>query len=249
MRPNLVIVGVHKCGTTALHNYLGLHPQVFMSRTKELNFFVEELNWSRGLEWYEPRFDQRAAEEGVRVFGESSPSYANYPKVQGVAERMASTIPDAKLIFMVRDPVERVISHYRMERARGPAQRSLVDSALKHFRNPFVKQSMYWLQLRQFVEHFPMSRIMVLSQEELLEARRRTLRRAFEFIEVDPTFDHPEFDELHNTTDGREIAAFGARAALPQLPEDLRWRLIEHLRPDIDEFRAHLGLGFEEWCV
>jgi hypothetical protein len=73
--PNLIIVGGLKCGTTSIHHYLGLHPQVQMSKPKELNFFVEHLNWDLGLDWYRGRFDER-----FPVRGESSPHYTNLPR-------------------------------------------------------------------------------------------------------------------------------------------------------------------------
>ncbi len=57
--PNLIIIGGLKCGTTSIHHYLGLHPEIQMSKPKELNFFVEELNWDLGLDWYASRFDDR----------------------------------------------------------------------------------------------------------------------------------------------------------------------------------------------
>ena len=67
--PNLIIIGGLKCGTTSIHHYLGLHPEIQMSKPKELNFFVEELNWDLGLDWYASRFDDR-----FKVRGESSPA-------------------------------------------------------------------------------------------------------------------------------------------------------------------------------
>ena len=79
--PNLIIIGGLKCGTTSIHHYLGLHPEIQMSKPKELNFFVEELNWDLGLDWYASRFDDR-----FKVRGESSPHYTNLPRFDGVAE-------------------------------------------------------------------------------------------------------------------------------------------------------------------
>ena len=81
--PNLIIIGGLKCGTTSIHHYLGLHPEIQMSKPKELNFFVEELNWDLGLDWYASRFDDR-----FKVRGESSPHYTNLPRFDGVAERI-----------------------------------------------------------------------------------------------------------------------------------------------------------------
>src|SRR5689334_23609212 len=88
--PNLIILGGLKCGTTSLHHYLNLHPQIAMSRPKELNFFVEELNWELGSDWYTSHFDPDAD-----VRGETSPHYTNRPRFEGVAERLAETAPDA----------------------------------------------------------------------------------------------------------------------------------------------------------
>src|ERR671910_329669 len=98
--PNLIIIGGLKCGTTSIHHYLGLHPEVQMSKPKELNFFVEELNWALGLDWYASRFDDR-----FKVRGESSPHYTNQPRFDGVAERIKQHCPDAKLLYMVRDQI------------------------------------------------------------------------------------------------------------------------------------------------
>src|SRR5687767_4299497 len=96
--PNLVVIGGLKCGTTSLHHYLNLHPEVEMSRPKELNFFVAELNWPLGPEWYASHFSG-----GTSVRGESSPHYTNRPRFEGVAERMRSVLTDARLVYMVRD--------------------------------------------------------------------------------------------------------------------------------------------------
>src|SRR6059058_6332030 len=75
--PNLIVIGAQKCGTSGLHYYLSLHPEVSMSRPKELNFFIVERNWPRGTEWYAAHFEPRAI-----VRGESSPNYTAYPQHQ-----------------------------------------------------------------------------------------------------------------------------------------------------------------------
>ena len=105
--PNLIIIGGLKCGTTSIHHYLGLHPEIQMSKPKELNFFVGELNWDLGLDWYASRFDNR-----FKVRGESSPHYTNLPRFEGVAERIREHCPDARLLYMVRDPIKRILSHW-----------------------------------------------------------------------------------------------------------------------------------------
>src|SRR4051794_4150382 len=120
--PNLIIIGGLKCGTTSIHHYLGLHPDVQMSKPKELNFFVEEPNWDLGLHWYTARFADRHP-----VRGESSPHYTNLPRFSGVAERIQRHCPDTKLLYMVRDPIKRILSHWVHAKGAGYETRDLDD--------------------------------------------------------------------------------------------------------------------------
>src|SRR6185295_11391072 len=83
--PNLIIIGGLKCGTTSIHHYLGLHPEIQMSKPKELNLDL-------GLDWYASRFDSR-----FKVRGESSPHYTNLPRFEGVPARIREHCPDARL--------------------------------------------------------------------------------------------------------------------------------------------------------
>src|SRR5687768_10052815 len=108
--PNLIVIGAMKCGTTALHEALALHPDIVMSQPKELNFFFapdhgngswELGNWHRGLDWYCSHWPAQAL-----VRGESSPGYTS-PSHPEAAERMATVIPDARLLCLVRDPLIR----------------------------------------------------------------------------------------------------------------------------------------------
>ncbi len=122
--PNLIIIGAQKCGTSGLHYYLGLHPEVSMSTPKELNYFIAERNWGRGPEWYARHFDPTA-----RCRGESSPNYTAFPQHMGVPERMAGVIPDAKLIYIVRDPLDRIAAHYVHNFAKRREKGDLRDDA------------------------------------------------------------------------------------------------------------------------
>src|SRR5438093_10024477 len=96
--PNLVVIGAQKCGTSGLHYYLSLHPEISMSRPKELNFFIAERNWPRGVEWYRRHFDPRA-----QVRGESSPNYTAFPQHTGVVERLHELLPEPRLVYLIRD--------------------------------------------------------------------------------------------------------------------------------------------------
>ena len=163
--PNLIIIGGLKCGTTSIHHYLGLHPEIQMSKPKELNFFVEELNWDLGMDWYRARFDDRFA-----VRGESSPHYTNLPRFTGVAERIERHCPDAKLLYMVRDPINRVLSHWVHATGAG-YESGEMDEVLSRPDCAYVQRSMYWMQLQPYLERFDRDRIEVITAEELQDDR------------------------------------------------------------------------------
>src|SRR5689334_1125972 len=109
MLPNLIIIGAPKAATTSLHGYLKQHPEVGMSAAKELSYFWRD-DWRERQAWYEAQFDFE--DPRVRVRGESTPFYAAYPFRKHVPERMHELVPDAKLVYVVRDPIDRLVSHW-----------------------------------------------------------------------------------------------------------------------------------------
>src|ERR1700742_3642982 len=200
--PNFIIIGGLKCGTTSIHHYLGLHPEIQMSKPKELNFFVTELNWDLALDWYASRFDDR-----FKVRGESSPHYTNLPRYEGVAERIRTHCPDAKLLYMVCDPD-----------------------------NQYVNRSRYWMQLQPYLELFDHDNIEVITQEELQGDRDGTMRKAFAYAGVDADFTSEQFDrewEKSAAKSGDKYQLMEKLIKLPgfrsfdrtfdRLPERMRW--------------------------
>jgi len=236
--PNLIIVGGLKCGTTSIHHYLGLHPEIHMSKPKELNFFVEELNWDLGLDWYASRFDGRCP-----VRGESSPHYTNLPRFKGVPERIQRNCPDARLIYMVRDPIKRILSHWVHATGAGYETRELV-STLSEPDTSYMHRSMYWMQLQPYLELFDREQIAIVTQEELQTEREETMRRAFAFAGVDETFTSEQFDrewEKSSAKQGDKYQFMEKAIKLPglrsldrnfdRLPESMRW-LVEKVVHD-----------------
>ena len=189
MLPNLIVIGAERCGTTSLHLYLDRHPQISMSDQKELNFFVAERNWQRGRAWYERRFSASAA-----VRGESSPAYTAYPDFDGVPARIAALIPEAKLIYLVRDPVARTISALHLARALGSERRPPAEALTSLDTSPYVARSRYATQLERYLEHFPIETIKVVDSDALRHRRAETLREIFSFLGVQEDAWHPEMD-------------------------------------------------------
>lgn len=181
--PNLIIIGGQKCATTSLHYYLGLHPEISMSKQKELNFFVREYNWDKGVEWYKSNFMGNA-----KIWGEASPDYTHYPFFAGVPERMHTVVPQTRLIYILRDPIDRIVSEYVHRYVDGKENRT-IEEALAHLRdNPYVLRSKYFMQLEQYLDFFDKTNILIITSEDLYSFPRKTLKAVFRFLYVDDTF-------------------------------------------------------------
>jgi hypothetical protein len=229
--PNLILIGGLKCGTTSLHHYLSLHPEIAMSRPKELNFFVTELNWPLGRDWYAGHFDSKA-----RIRGESSPHYTNRPSFSGVPPRMREVLgSDVHLLYVVRDPIDRMLSHYLHNVGGGYEDRSLVD-ALSDPESSYVTRSRYFFQAEPYLEEFGAERLRIVGREELRDDRQGAMRRAFEFLGVDASFTSEQFEREWETGVAKGGGRFrlldravrlpGLRAIdrnFDRLPESLRW--------------------------
>lgn len=260
--PNLIIIGAMKCGTSSLHRYLDLHPDISMSALKEPNFFIDSeatwSNWRRGIGWYSSLFDPTA-----EVRGEASVNYTSLPFSEGVAERIAETLPDVRLIYMTRDPIERAISHYVHAAAAGRTIEP-IEEALGDPESRFVRRGRYGAQLEPFVDAFGRERIHIDTQERLLADRAEAMRRAFAFLGVDETFTSPQFERMWEVSAGktrkftvayRLSRKLGGADRWGTLPPRLRWlgeRIAFHPtgggveRPTIsDDLRARLRRLYE----
>ncbi|MGH6915107.1 MAG: sulfotransferase domain-containing protein, partial [Geminicoccales bacterium] len=259
--PAFIIIGAMKSGTSSLHHYLRQHPEICMSSAKEPNFFIEARNFGKGLDWYRSLFADH-----TKVCGEASPAYSKRHRHRGVPERLHRLVPHIKLIYILRDPVDRMISHYLHNRILGRETRSLIAAiAAKAYRNNYVRTSMYRFQLEAFLEHFPLERILLVTAEDLKDKRTEALERIFRFIGVDPYFEGSDFGRLFNQTQamggaelgGGDGSAIGVSRAgqgpdapeRPALDREDRERLAAYLAPDIDGLRALTGLRFERWCL
>lgn len=197
--PNFLVIGAMKSGTTSLFHYLQSHPQVFMSPLKEVDFFSAELNWDRGLDWYRRQFS--GAGPGVTAIGEASTSYTKYPEYAGVAERIARTLPEARLIYVVRDPIARIRSHYQHRSLIGAEREPLETAVLDDPR--YVDCSRYAFQIEQYLRVVPREQLLVVSSEGLRSDRERTVKDIYRFLGVDEGFVSDTLDREFYRTDER----------------------------------------------
>lgn len=231
--PTFFIIGAAKAGTTSLHYYLNQHPEIQMAAHKEPNFFSgpeDDASSKRisSLDKYEKLFDS-----SVGVRGEASVGYTNYPRRKGVPERIKELVPEAKFIYLVRDPIARTVSQYH-HRVAVEGERQSLREALSHLSDPYsiyVGHSLYATQIELYLSHFSQDRMLVLDQAELLADRRSTLREIFAFLLVNDTIDSSRFDDELNTIREHRIYPPGYKRLLrPVWPAPVRWipRSVRH---------------------
>jgi sulfotransferase family protein len=242
--PNFFVIGAAKAGTTSLHHYLGQHHEIQMSAVKEPRFFAGPENGipyppdrvSR-LDHYERLFDP-----AFKIRGEASTDYSVHPRRPGVPERIHRLVPEARFLYLVRDPIARSISHFRMRAALLGERRSLSEALgdLSDDRSPYIAPSLYATQLELYLRHFPEERILVIDQAEMLSDRGSTMRQVFRFLGADDAVEIPGLgEELLVSRDWRTyppaylrfvegVLAPAGRCLPPRIRRRFR-RWVEHL--------------------
>ncbi|MBE9116300.1 sulfotransferase [Lusitaniella coriacea LEGE 07157] len=217
--PTFLVIGAAKCGTTALYHYLKQHPQIHMSPVLEPKFFEfadgkmtgfngpgdrnANSHVTTDLESYSKLFE---ASENEIAQGESSPSYLY---CEGVPERIKETIPDVKIIAILRHPVERAYSNYLHLYASGRepitdfeqalnAEQERMDKDWEYFWH-YKRQGFYSKKLKKYFDIFDRDQIKVFLYEDYRANPQAVLKEIFEFINVDETF-VPNFEQKHNVT-------------------------------------------------
>lgn len=263
--PELIVIGAMKSGSTSLHRYLDKHPQIAMARDKELNFFLGRRNWDRGVAWYRRQF------AAAPVRGETSPNYTKFPTYPGVPQRIAEVVPEVKLIYVLREPVERTLSHFHHNLADGLERRPLEEALLGDVeRNHYLACSRYRQQLGEYLRVFDREQIHVVLLEDLSHDLGATMHQIFEFLGVDTAPAERLVPHVANPRAARRKTALrrwmasqrGAtrlRRAAPKavyrafdrmttralgevsVTHDELERLRELLRPDARDLEEHLG--------
>lgn len=175
--PHFIIIGAMKCATTTLHEQLSAQPGVFMSEPKEPNFFSNDEQFQRGLDWYEALFAEAQPDD---LCGESSTHYTKLPTYPDSVSRLRQYVPDVKLIYVMRHPIERLISQYMHEWSRRTVSGTLSQS-LKQ-RPELYQYSQYSMQLKPYLETFGAENVLPVFFERVRQFPQEELARIGEFI-------------------------------------------------------------------
>ncbi len=183
MKPNYMVIGAAKSATTSLCYLLGSHPDVFMVPCKETSFFSNDEIYARGFEWYESLYNQAGDK---RMRGEGSQLYTVRKVFPKTASRIAQYSSALKLIYIVRNPVERIGSGWVQMRFWGnDIAHDSFEKAIKKNRNWLVDSGNYWKEINRYRDNFPDNSILVVFFEDFKIDYRSVVRKCLEFLGVD----------------------------------------------------------------
>jgi hypothetical protein len=229
--PDFLVLGAQKAGTTALYEYLRRHPQIAGPSWKEVSFF--DRHWARGGSWYRGNFPNLARTRG-KLVGEASPSYVFHPLAP---ERVQELVPEARLIVLVRNPVDRALSQYNHEvalgrepltfedaldaeeeRLRGEEERMVSDPSYfswEWWSHTYKARGRYAEQLERWLAVFPREQLLVLPSDDLGSDPARAHAQVLEFLGASaqrldsyPRVYEREYEPMRPETRERLVAEF-----------------------------------------
>lgn len=205
--PDFIIAGAQKCGTSSMHQYFTQHPRLLAGSVKEVHFFDGGLDpawdkYAEGEKLYRSYFPLRSlVKKKQALCFEASPEYIFNPPA---VERMARMVPDARIVILLRDPVERAISHYFHERRRGretcdidmafaqedarlaPAVATGNYKDTRFINLSYKTRGLYAQQLERLFRVYPRERVLVLEAERFFEDPMTVMKEVLDFVGADP---------------------------------------------------------------
>ncbi len=207
-KPNLFLIGAMKSGTTYLRKLLNAHPAIFMSEPDEPSYFVEPQRlkqiwtdmWERDFWRSEENYLKLFESAGdATILGEASTNYTKMPVVSGVPEKIQAFNPEARFIYILRDPVERTISHY-WHMVRYHAERRPIAKAIRRD-DQYIAVSHYAMQAKPFLERFGRDRVAILTYETMIRNPAETAKEIYRWLGVGTEgADMAGFDEPEHVT-------------------------------------------------
>jgi hypothetical protein len=257
---DFIVIGTQKGGTTTLWQHLRSHPQLSLPPSKEAPFFSHDTVFAKGLDWYLSEFF--AGSPDSTRWGTVTPHYmlgTPDADVVEIARRIADRVPRVRLIALLRDPVDRALSHWRMSVYRGRETRdataalrdALEPNTLREGRsratetNSYVAQGEYGRIISAYREHVPAHRLHVAFTDDLAAHPRRTMRRMFEFLDVDADHELPEPEARHHRGGIRRRVDVTAESELKRYLEDHVWPKLSERRQE----RRAFDFYFKQWNI
>jgi len=248
-----LVGGAQKSGTSALHKYLEMHPEIGVGDTKELGFFSNEQFYGTGESIYGRYEGRYKYDPNFKIYGESTPIYLYW---KSSCKRIRNYNKNMKLIFILRNPSDRAFSQWNMEfdksldpEYNGFALETLpFDKAIKHesyrakYALPYqhrvysyIDRGYYSKQIERYQQYFPDDQLMFIKYEEFNTNQGKVLRDVFNFLGVDPNFSYPE-----------RVIENKRKKHASITPKDKRY-LVDLFRDDIEKVESLLGWDCSDW--
>jgi len=246
--PHFLIIGAQKGGTSSLYRYLSQHPQILPGIRKEIHFF--DLHYHKGVKWYQAHFPLL---QDCCITGEASPFYLCHPHAP---KRIFQRIPNVKLIVLLRNPVERAISHYfhtvrhkreklSIEEAFRNEERRILPELAKmkkdesyssdvYQRHSYKSRGIYVDQLKAYAEYFDREQMIILSSEDFFHNSAETLKKVFSFLNVAPEFSPDDISP-------KNVGMYDSEV----VPESIYQYLTDYFAAYNEELYEFLGSDFE----
>ena len=250
-RPHFVIGGTQKGGTSALARFLGQHPEICLAKHKETHFFDRpDFPEKAGFDALNAAYARKFPKDRAgRIIGEGTPVYMYLP---GVAERIRACYPGMRWVLLLRHPVDRAVSHYSMERARGGEwlplplalraerlrcwyDRGWLDwkTSLRH--HSYLDRSRYSVQIKRLWRLFGREQVLILTSDALREQHAETLRRVYGFLGV---------QDRERIPPPQSVFATEHKAAVD---ERTRAWMCRRMEGELQRLEALLGWSLEHW--
>lgn len=245
--PDFVILGFQKCGSTLAHKVLSKHPQVFMGRHSEeagdaeIHFFDKEENWAKGIQWYQKLFKPKPNQ----ICGEKTPNYIMQRKC---IERLHSVLPDAKIVLCLRNPIDRLFSHYNHSKNNfetgkpswGWDHTKKFNTQIMQSKDlekiPGVIDSLFANQIAELLTFYKKEQIHFMFLEDVEIAPSVEFRRLFEFLNIDPTFAGKiSYTKVH------------ARSYSEEMTLGVKKKLFNFFKPHNERLFEIVGRAVREW--
>lgn len=207
-KPDFIIIGAQKCGTTWLWDMLKQHPGTDLRNDKEIQFFSSSKNYRKGKDWYYRHFQ---VVDPTKINGEASTDYF-YDRVlidnqtvdyslPTIPELVFGELPDAKIILILRNPVQRAISAYyhHLQRRRFSPKSTIFEAADTNPHLRIIERGFYSKILRSWLEVYPLGRIRYfVFEEDVLNQPLKTAKRLYSYLDLDTEFTPSYHDESKN---------------------------------------------------
>ncbi len=264
--PDFLIIGAAKCGTTSLHQQLNQHPDIYFPAIKEPTFFSEHGvgTWHKGIDWYSSLFADAQANQ---LTGEASTSYSKAFWYGDAPEKIHQLIPQAKLIYLIRDPIDQIISHYLHIRYDELDTRTLDERLLGD--DFLLKVASYAYQLEQFLPFYTKQQIHIIRLDDYIDHNALEMQKLYEFLSIDRHITQLQrknsrrkrlllrWDWLKYIPSIAHLTPFERQRRLPhwllkpqlkiQLTVDLESKLKELLKPDVYKLKSDWGVCLPGW--